>query len=133
VGSLKKRVFVVDEHELMRRSIVEAIRRESDLDVCGQAGHAQQALAAIVLLQPDIVLTDIELKSSSGLDLIRVLRGNSPDLLIIATTMFDGLRNEQLAVAAGASGFVSKDHGPERLIATIHQTMRTGQKTAAAS
>lgn len=112
----------------MRRSLVEAIERETDLTVCGQAEDAQEALAAIMSIKPDIVLTDIELKSSSGLDLIKSLRAQTPMLPIIATTMFDGLQNERLAWAAGASGFVSKDDGPEKMIATVHDVLRKSKE-----
>ena len=104
------RVFLVEDHPLMRRSIVEAIQREPDLTVCGQAEDAP-AVLAIMSLQPDIVLTDIQLKSSSGLDLIKALRARLPALPIVATTMFDVRRNERLARAAGATGFVSKEDG----------------------
>ena len=110
----------------MRRSIVEALEREPDLTVCGQAGDAPEALAAIESLQPDLVLTDIQLKSSSGLDLIKNLRALSPALRIIATTMFDVRRTERRARAAGASGFVSKQDGPEKLIATVHEMLKAG-------
>lgn len=109
----------------MRRSLVEAIERETDLTVCGQAEDAQEALAAIQSLQPDIVLTDIQLKSSSGLDLIKSLHAHSPALPVIATAMFDVRRSERLARAAGAAGFVSKQDGPEKLISTVHQLLKT--------
>ena len=112
----------------MRWSIVEAIEREPDLIVCGQAEDAQQALSAIVSLKPDLVLTDIQLKSSSGLDLITELRALFPALRIIANTMFDGRRNERLARAAGASGFASKQDGPGKLIATVHEVLRAGKE-----
>ena len=118
----KRKVFVVEDHSLMRRSIVEAILREPDLTVCGQAADVAEALA-ILSLQPDIVLTDIELRSSSGLDLIKVLRARMPALPIVATTMFDVRRTERLARAAGASGFVSKQDGPDHLISTIRKTL----------
>lgn len=111
----------------MRRSLVEAIEREIDLTVCGQAEDAQEALAAIMSSQPDIVLTDIQLKSSSGLDLIKALRERDPALPIIATTVFDGLQNERRARSAGASGFVSKDDGPEQMIAAVHKALRRGK------
>ena len=113
----------------MRRSLVEAIERETDLTVCGQAEDAPEALAAIVSLQPDIVLTDIQLKSSSGLDLIKALHAHSPALPVVATSMFDVRRNERLARAAGAVGFVSKQDGPERLIATVRELLKPGKKT----
>ena len=111
----------------MRRSIVEALEREPDLVVCGQAEDAQEALSVIVSLKPDLVLTDIQLKSSSGLDLITELRALFPALRIVANTMFDGHRNERLARAAGASGFASKQDGPEKLIATVHEVLKTGK------
>ena len=114
----------------MRRSIVEAIERETDLTVCGQAEDTQEALAAIAALQPDIVLTDLQLKSSSGLDLIKALRAHSPALPIIATTMFDVRRSERLARAAGASGFVAKQDGPEKLIGAVHDLLSGGKNTA---
>jgi len=127
---MKNRVFVIEDHPLMRRSIVEAIEREADLAVCGQAEDAQEAFDAIVSSRPDVVLTDIQLKSSSGLDLIKALRARSPELPVVATTMFDVRRSERLARAAGAVGFVSKQDGPEKLIATVHEVLKGGKKAA---
>ena len=121
---MKIKVFVIEDHPLMRRSLVETIEREADLTVCGQAEDAKEALAAIVSLRPDIVLTDIQLKSSSGLDLIKSLRAQTPTLPIIATTMFDVQRNERLARAAGASGFVAKQDGPVKLIEAVRDSLR---------
>ena len=125
---LKRKVFVIEDHELMRRSIVEALEREPDLTVCGQAEDAPEALVAIESLHPDLVLTDIQLKSSSGLDLIKNLRAQSPGLPSIATTMFDVRRNERLARAAGASSFVAKQDGPEKLVATVHELLKTSKE-----
>ena len=107
----------------MRRSIIEALEREADLTVCGQAEDAQEALAAIVSSQPDVVVTDVQLKSSSGVDLIKALREQSPDTPVIATTMFDARRAERLARVAGAAGFVAKQDGPEQLITTVHEVL----------
>ena len=129
VSSLRSRVFVIEDHELMRRSIVEAINREPALVVCGQANDVKEAFAAILVMELDLVLTDIQLKSSSGLDLIKAIHEHAPGLPIVATTMFDGLRNERLARAAGASAFVSKDEGPEKLIAAVHAALRQAKIT----
>jgi len=118
----KRRVFIVEDHPLMRRSIVEAILREPDLTVCGQAEDVPEVLT-VVSLQPDVVLTDLQLKSSSGLDLIKALRERLPALPIVATTMFDVRRNERLARAAGASGFVSKENGPDQLVTIIREVL----------
>lgn len=120
---MKRRVFVVEDHLLMRRSIVEALEREADLTVCGQSEDAQEALAAITASQPDLVVTDIQLKTSSGVDLIRTLHEQWPEIPIVATTMFDARRAERQARAAGAAAFVAKQDGPEKLVATIHEVL----------
>lgn len=123
---MKRRIFVVEDHPLMRKSIVAALERESDLAVCGQADDAPDAFAAIASLQPDLVLTDLELKSSSGLELIKSLRARTPELPIIAITLFDLGEKAQLARAAGASAFVPKHHGSERLVAIARALLRPG-------
>jgi DNA-binding NarL/FixJ family response regulator len=124
---LKRRVLVIDDHPLMRRSMIEALEREPDFTVCGQAGDAAEGLAASASLHPDLVLTDLQLKASSGLDLIRQLQAQSPSLPVVATTMFDLRRNERLARAAGAAGFASKQDGPDQLIATLRTVLKTGR------
>ena len=121
---MKIKVFVIEDHPLMRRSLVETIERETDLTVCGQAEDAEEALAAIGSLRPDIVLTDIQLKSSSGLDLIKSLHAQKPTLPIIAMTMFDVQRNERLARAVGAAGFVAKQDGPVKLIEAVREALK---------
>jgi DNA-binding NarL/FixJ family response regulator len=97
------------------------------LAVCGQAEDASAALAAILSLPPNLVLTDIQLKSSSGLDLIKFLRARLPVLPIVATTMFDVRRTERVVRAAGASAFVAKGDGPDKLIAVIRDVLKNSQ------
>ena len=121
------RVLVVDDHPLMRRSLVEALEREPDFIVCGQAGDVPEGLAAVASLLPDVVLTDLQLKTSSGLDPIRQMQTNMPGLPVVATTMFDVHRNERLARAAGAAAFSAKQDGPEKLIATLRQVLSARQ------
>lgn len=123
-----RRVFVVEDYPLMMLTLVAAIDREPDLVVCGQAEDASQALAAVVSLQPDIVVTDIHLKASNGLDLIKAVHARLPLLPVIAITMFGVIHNAQLALKSGASGFVRKQDGPEKLIATIRDVLATTLK-----
>ena len=128
----KRRVFVIEDHPLMRRSIVEAILREPDLTVCGQAEDVPEVLV-VVSAQPDVVLTDIQLQFSSGLDLIKSLQARLPDLPVVATTMFDLRRAERLARTAGAAGFVSKQDGPDQMIAAIREALtKRGEHDAGA-
>ena len=107
----------------MRRSIIAALEREPDLAVCGEAEDAQEAFAAIVTLQPDLVLTDLQLKSSSGLDLIRDLRARFPSLPVIAMTMFDPVRYEKQALAAGAAAFIVKQEGADKMMEIIRAVL----------
>jgi DNA-binding NarL/FixJ family response regulator len=116
----KRRIFVVEDHEFMRRNMVATLEREPALSVCGVADDVPAALTAIVTLQPDLVLTDLALRSSSGLDLIRTLRTAKPALPVVATTMFDRRVNERAARAAGATTFVCKQDGPDALVAAVH-------------
>jgi len=127
----KHRVFVVDDHHLMRRSIVDAITRDPRLTVCGQAEDAPAALAAIAVLQPDLVVTDIELKDSSGLDLIKILRAQTPALPIVAASMFELTRISHLARQAGATEFIAKQHGPKRLVSLLHEVLQSQPTTVA--
>ena len=125
-NKMKQRIFVVEDHPLMRKSIVAALERESDLTVCGQAEDAPNALTAIVSLQPDLVLTDLELKTSSGLDLIKALRARNATMPIVAITLFNHGERARLARAAGASAFMPKHHGPDRLVAIARDLLRAG-------
>jgi two-component system uhpT operon response regulator UhpA len=87
-------------------------------------------LTGIRQTNPDVVLTDIQLGSSNGIELIRELRRLYPGLTIIAMTMFDPVRHERQARATGADGFVVKQEGAESLFAAIRSTSIRNQSSA---
>ena len=116
---MKKRIFIVEDHPAVRQGIVETINRNSGLAVCGEATDVPAALTAIETAVPDLVLTDIQLASSNGIDLIRELRNLHPALPVVAMTMFDPVRYEQQARMAGAIGFVVKQEGADKMIEAI--------------
>jgi DNA-binding NarL/FixJ family response regulator len=120
---MKMNVFVVEDHPAVRHGIVETINREADLAVCGEADDVQPALAAIEAAPPQLVLVDIQLKSSSGLDLIRALHERFPALPIIAMTMFDPVRYEKEARAAGARAFIVKQEGAEKMVEIVRHVL----------
>ena len=120
---MKKRVFVVEDHAAVRQGIVETINRETDLVVCGEADEVSLALESLSTASADLVLIDIQLKSSSGLELIRELRRLFPALPTVGMTMFDPVRYERQARAAGASGFVVKQEGAEQMLAAIRRAL----------
>jgi DNA-binding NarL/FixJ family response regulator len=120
---MKMNIFVVEDHPAVRQGIVETINREADLSVCGEADDVQPALTAIEAAPPQLVLVDIQLKSSSGLDLISVLHERFPALPIIAMTMFDPVRYEKEARAAGACAFIVKQEGAEKMVEIVRHVL----------
>jgi len=126
---VKKKILVVEDHAAVRQGIVEAINRETDLVVCGETDNVPSALELLGQANADLVLIDIQLKSSNGIDLIRELRRLFPALPTVAMTMFDPVRYERQARAAGANAFVVKQEGAEKLIATIRQVLQSAPPT----
>ena len=120
---MKTKVFIVEDHPAVRQGIVETINREATLCVCGEADDVQRALASIEATMPDLVLADIQLKSSNGLDLIRALRARFPSLPVIAMTMFDPVRYEKQARAAGAVAFIVKQEGADKMMEIIRDVL----------
>jgi DNA-binding NarL/FixJ family response regulator len=103
------RVFVVDDHELVRRGLLELIDNEEDLNVVGQAGNVQEALAALTSVIADVAVLDVRLPDGSGIELCREIRSRYPDIQVLMLTSF--LDDEAVlgAVLGGASGYVIKD------------------------
>lgn len=103
------RVFVVDDHELVRRGLIELIDTEMDLSAVGQAGDVQEALVALTTVVTDVAVLDVRLPDGSGIELCREIRSLYPDVKVLILTSF--LDDEALlgAVLGGASGYVIKD------------------------
>jgi two-component system, NarL family, response regulator DevR len=102
------RVFVVDDHELVRRGIVALLEAEPDVDVVGEAGTATQARARIAATRPDVAVLDMRLPDGNGIDVCRDIRSNDPDTHCIILTAYDDDDAISAAVLAGASDYVLK-------------------------
>lgn len=102
-------ILMVDDHELIRSGLAGAFEASGEFEVVGQAGSVAEALAAARKTKPDVVVTDVRLPDGSGLDIIRALRVERPEVGLVVLTMYAG--DEQLfaAMDAGASAFVGKD------------------------
>ena len=85
----RTRVFIVDDHPIVRQGLTQMINQEADLMVCGESEDAQNALQAVAELHPDLVLLDLSLKGGSGLDLIRALRTRQSMLPVLVVSMHD--------------------------------------------
>lgn len=102
-------VFLVDDHELVRRGLVDLLSTDDDLEVIGEAGSVQQALARIPALQPDVAVLDVNLPDGNGIELCRDLLSRLPNLRCLMLTSYTSDEAMLNAILAGASGYVVKD------------------------
>lgn len=103
------KVFLVDDHEIVRRGLIELLGADGDLEVVGEAGSVAQALARIPALKPDVAVLDVRLPDGNGIELCRDLLSQFPDLRCLMLTSYTSEEAMVDAILAGASGYVVKD------------------------
>ncbi|UQX10308.1 hypoxia response regulator transcription factor DosR/DevR [Candidatus Mycobacterium methanotrophicum] len=103
------RVFLVDDHEMVRRGIIDLLGSDPELEVVGEAGSVAEALARIPAARPDVAVLDVRLPDGSGIELCRDLLSDIPELRCLMLTSFTSDEAMLDAVLAGASGYVVKD------------------------
>lgn len=103
------RVFLVDDHEVVRRGLIDLLSADPELDVIGEADSAAQALARVPALAPDVAVLDVRLPDGNGIELCRELLSRMPDLRCLMLTSFTSDEAMLDAILAGASGYVVKD------------------------
>ena len=102
-------VLLIDDHELIRQGLARAFERDSDMTVVGQAGSVDEGISFWDGLQPDVVVTDLQMPGGSGLDVVRAIRTKSDTTGVVVLTMHAGDDQIFAAMEAGASAFVGKD------------------------
>ena len=113
------RVMIVDDHPLVRSGIRSLIQLEDDLEVCGEAEDHAGALELIATEKPDMVLVDISLKNSNGLNLLRDIAQNYPGVTTLAVSMHDEYTYAFRCLKAGAKGYIMKQEGTEKILEAI--------------
>jgi len=121
-----RQVLIVDDHPFLRLGLSEALSHEPGLCVCGAVGTAEEALAAVEKLRPDLVLTDLSLPGKSGLELIKDLASLYPSLPVIAFSMHEEDIYAERCLRAGARGYLMKSDGPEKLAGAIRSVIEGG-------
>ena len=104
----KSRIFLVDDHPIMRQGLTALINQETDLEVCGEAEDASGALAGIDKTKPDLAVVDISLKNSNGIELIKDVKIRAPKLPVLVLSMHDESFYAERVLRAGAMGYVTK-------------------------
>ena len=103
------KVFLVDDHEVVRRGLIDLLSADAELEVVGEAGSVEQALARIPALQPDVAVLDVRLPDGNGIELCGELLSRLPNLRCLMLTSFTSDEAMLDAILAGASGYVVKD------------------------
>jgi DNA-binding NarL/FixJ family response regulator len=129
VNATATRIFVVDDHPLVRELLGNLLRLQPDLRVIGQAGDPAAALSAIATDPPDIAIVDISLERGSGLNLIKELRAQFPRVAVVVLSMHEEITDVERAFRAGASGYVMKSESTGQIVEAIRQ-VRAGRMFA---
>src|ERR1700736_3011869 len=119
----KTRVFLVDDHPLVREWLTNLINEQGDLVVCGQAENAAQALAGIAATAPNLVIVDISLNAGSGLELVKDLRIQHPAVAPLVLSMHEEELYAERAMQAGARGYVRKRETSKNILAAIRRIL----------
>lgn len=118
------RIYIVDDHSVVRHGLATLLARVPEFTVCGEAASFDEALAGIEAAKPDLAVIDITLKDRSGLDLIRDLRAKNPDFRALVLSMHDELEYAGRALRVGARGYVMKENADDVLVDAIRAVLR---------
>ncbi|MFO1496924.1 MAG: response regulator transcription factor [Verrucomicrobiota bacterium] len=119
----KRRVLLVDDHPIVREGLTEMINHEEDLQVCGTAEEMNQSLDQIEKIKPDMVVLDISLKGSNGIEVLKNIKVRYPKLLVLVLSMHDETLYALRALRAGAAGYIMKQEPAERVLSAIRQVL----------
>jgi DNA-binding NarL/FixJ family response regulator len=119
----KKRILLVDDHPMTREGLASLIGNQPDLEVCGEAGDAFEALEKIASLKPDLILSDITLPGKNGLELIKDIQVMHPGVLVLVISMHDEALYVERVLRAGGRGYVMKQEGGKKIAEAIHHVL----------
>jgi len=122
----KGRIFLVDDHPLVREGLANLLNAQEDLMVCGEAEDSTQAVNRIRKARPHVALIDISLKNESGLELLKQLRGQFPEIALIVLSMHDESLYAERALRAGARCYVMKREASKNVLASIRRVLEGG-------
>lgn len=119
----KRRVFVVDDHPIVRQGLALLINQEPDLTVCGEAEEAESLLHGIASLEPDILVLDISLPGSDGIEALKSVRAAHPDLPVLILSMHEESIYAERALRAGANGYIMKQEATDTVLVALRRIL----------
>jgi DNA-binding NarL/FixJ family response regulator len=120
------RVFLVDDHPIVRHGMAQLMSAEADLELCGDAADATTALGTIAAADPGVIILDVSLGATSGIDLIRELKQRAPRAAVLVVSMHDEELYAERALRAGASGYVMKHEATHAILRAIRTVAAGG-------
>lgn len=120
---MKRNIFVVDDHSVMRWGYIALINQELDLQVCGEASAALEALEKIPEASPDLAVVDISLEGMNGIELTKYLQTQHPDLPVLIVSMHDESLYGERALRAGARGYIMKREARTKIVEAIRRIL----------
>ncbi len=123
---VRKQVFLVDDHTILREGLATLINQSHDLQVCGEAATSEEALARIPLAKPDLVVVDLSLPDSGGMELLRLLKLRHPEIPALVLSMHDESVYAKRALRAGAKGYIMKQEAITEVQVAIRRVLEGG-------
>ena len=124
MGDTDTKILIVDDHALLREGLQSLLSAQPGMRVVGTADDAQSGIAKIASLNPDVVLTDLAMPETGGVDAIRLIKAAHPDSRVIALTFHKEDSYIHAALKAGADGYVLKDDSRDELVIAIGSVLR---------
>ncbi len=121
------RILVVDDHPLIREGLTARIAPQPDMEICGEASSVTEALAQVEATSPDLIIIDIQLTESHGIDLIKEIHSHNPSIKMLVVSAFDESLYAERALRAGADGYVNKRELQDNILEAL-RTVIAGQR-----
>jgi two-component system response regulator NreC len=121
---MKIRLFLVDDHQVVRTGLRMLLASEEDVEIVGEAGTAREAMEGVAKINPDVVLMDIGLPDMSGIEATQKIKSQHPKMAVVALTIHEDEEYFFRMLDAGASGYVPKRAAPEELLTAIRSAAK---------
>ena len=119
----KAKIFIVDDHPIIRQGLAQLINYAEDMIFVGEAGNAKEAIQGIEKTKPDLVIADISLEGTSGIELTKALLAKQPNMLVLIVSMYDESVYLERSLRAGAKGYLTKQEASDYIILAIRKVL----------
>jgi DNA-binding NarL/FixJ family response regulator len=125
-NAAKKRIFLIDDHPLLRQGIAQLVNEQPDLEICGEAEEGAGALKGVEATRPDLAVVDLSLRDQSGLELVKNLKAVFPAIRVLVLSMHDESLYAERALRAGAQGYIMKREASLKVLEAIRHILGGG-------